>query len=133
MTLGVRALAFDEDGRVLLVKHTYVSGWHIPGGGVETGEVALDCLRRELLEEANVTFEKTPNLFGFYFNRQASARDHVAVYVCRDVVQRTPKEPDREIIAAQFFPLDALPEDISPATARRINEHRSGGGPAGVW
>ena len=35
MTLGVRAAAFDEGGRVFLVRHSYVPGWHMPGGGVE--------------------------------------------------------------------------------------------------
>ena len=53
MTLGVRALVIDEDGRIFLVKHSYVSGWHLLGGGVEAGEtlaraVARDCARRAI-------------------------------------------------------------------------------------
>ena len=35
LTLGVRALVVDGQGRIFLVKHSYVSGWHLPGGGVE--------------------------------------------------------------------------------------------------
>ena len=35
MTLGVRAACFDGDGRVFLIRHTYVRGWYFPGGGVE--------------------------------------------------------------------------------------------------
>ena len=31
MTLGVRAVVIDGQGRVFLVKHSYVSGWHLPG------------------------------------------------------------------------------------------------------
>ena len=38
MTLGVRTLVIDGEGRIFLVKHSYVSGWHLPGGGVEAGE-----------------------------------------------------------------------------------------------
>lgn len=51
MTLGVRAACFDGEGRIFLVRHTYVPGWYMPGGGVERGETALDALRKELREE----------------------------------------------------------------------------------
>ena len=43
MTLGVRAVVLDRDNRVFLVKHSYVAGWHLPGGGVEVA--ITDALR----------------------------------------------------------------------------------------
>src|SRR6187200_446523 len=38
MSLGVRALVRDENGRILLIRHSYAPGWLLPGGGVERGE-----------------------------------------------------------------------------------------------
>ena len=33
-TLGARAMVIDGTGRIFLVKHSYVDGWHLPGGAV---------------------------------------------------------------------------------------------------
>ncbi|EBU7498137.1 DNA mismatch repair protein MutT, partial [Salmonella enterica subsp. enterica serovar Typhi] len=78
MTLGVRGLVFDETARtVFLIRHTYVPGWQLPGGGVETGETMEDALRRELQEEGNLECLSPPRLISMHFNRQASRRDHV--------------------------------------------------------
>src|SRR5947207_1013985 len=79
LTLGVRALVVDETGRIFLVKHSYVSGWHLPGGGVEPGETVLAALTRELAEEGNIVPTAPPRLHGVFFNDRASRRDHVAV------------------------------------------------------
>src|SRR5690348_8973605 len=81
LTLGVRGLVLDGDGRVFLVKHSYVSGWHLPGGGVEKDETLLAALARELREEGNIELSATPVLHAIYFNRRISSRDHVALYV----------------------------------------------------
>ena len=80
-TLGARAMVIDGNGRIFLVKHSYVDGWHLPGGGVETGESLLEALARELAEEGNIQLGASPQLYGIYFNKRASRRDHVALFV----------------------------------------------------
>jgi ADP-ribose pyrophosphatase YjhB (NUDIX family) len=126
MTLGVRGMVIDAENRIFLVRHSYVRGWHMPGGGVEAGETLLEALVKELREEGNIVFTQEPRLIGVYLNRVASQRDHVAVYLLRDFEQTAPREPDREIVETGFFPLDALPPETTQATRRRIAEVLSG-------
>ncbi|MBL8576997.1 MAG: NUDIX domain-containing protein [Mesorhizobium sp.] len=123
MTFGVRGLVYDrEKNAVFLIRHTYVPGWQLPGGGVEVGETAMQALERELFEEGVIEITGEPVLKSIHFNRQASRRDHVAFYLIESFRQAAPKLPDREIAEAGFFPLDALPQATTPATRRRIAE-----------
>lgn len=121
MTLGVRAACFDAEGRVFLVRHSYVPGWHMPGGGVERGETLAAALVKELREEGNLEIAGSTDLVAVYFNHRTSRRDHVAFYRC-EVRQLAPKQADREIVEAGFFALDALPEGVTAATRRRLAE-----------
>ncbi len=133
LTLGVRALVVDAQGRVFLVKHSYVAGWHLPGGGVEVGETLAGALARELREEGNIELDGPPPLFAVYFNRRVSRRDHVALYVVRSFRQSSPPRPNREIVAHGFFAPDSLPEATTRATRERIAEVTAGGAAAEFW
>jgi 8-oxo-dGTP pyrophosphatase MutT (NUDIX family) len=126
MTLGVRGLVLDPEGRVFLVKHSYVSGWHLPGGGVEPGETVRQALERELREEGNIELTGNALFHGLYFNAHVSDRDHVALFIVRAFRQNAPPKPDREIIAHGFYAPDALPEGTSRATRARIAEALTG-------
>ncbi len=121
MTMGVRAACFNAEGKVFLVRHTYVPGWYMPGGGMEHGETALEALTKELREEGNLVMTSEPDLLQVYYNRKTSKRDHVLFY--RVTVEQTaPRRPDREIAESGFFALDALPDEITDATLRRLRE-----------
>lgn len=122
MTLGVRAVVLDEHNRVFLVRHGYISGWYLPGGGVEVGETFDDALKRELIEEGGIELSGEPVLHGLFHNSHVSRRDHVVVYIVRNFRQDRIPQPNHEIAEGGFFAATALPEGTTPGTRLRIAE-----------
>ncbi len=133
LTIGVRAAIFDSEGRVFLVRHGYLPGWHLPGGGVEAGEGFEEALAREIAEEANVVNAKSPRLLGIFQNRMATKRDHVAVYVVREFEWKGPLTPTFEILESGFYAPDRLPEGVTAGTRRRIDEILNGIPVSQIW
>jgi ADP-ribose pyrophosphatase YjhB (NUDIX family) len=133
LTIGVRGLVLDGEGRVFLIKHSYVPGWHLPGGGVEAGESLVAALARELREEGNIELMEEPKFFAIYFNRRASRRDHVALYVVRSFRISAPPQPNHEIVAHGFYAPSALPQDMTNGTRARIAEVLNGRAAAEFW
>jgi len=132
MTMGVRAACFDSAGRIFLVRHSYLPGWHMPGGGLERNETAEAALIKELREEGNLRILGRPELFHIYFNTAASRRDHVLFYKTQ-VEQTAPRPPDREIVECGFFAIDDLSVGTTDATRRRLAELAGEREPAHVW
>ena len=129
-TLGVKLLLIRE-GHVLLVRQTYLPGWHLPGGGVKHHEEILHAIRREAREEVGATMNDV-RLFGAYTEPPFGRSGYVLVFVARDFVLR----PSRnwEIADIGSFPLGSLPADTDPATKRRVEEFIADGGPVvGRW
>lgn len=134
-TIGVRAVVTDGASHVALVRHTYLAQWYLPGGGVKRRESAVDALRRELREEIALDDITVERVLGVYHNLAEGKDDHVIVFVVRTPLPRpaiAATDP-REIEAARWFPIDALPHDLSPATRRRLAEHARGASGAGAW
>ena len=123
-SVGVLALVVDDEGRILLVQHTYRRGWYLPGGGVHKREGLDEAARRELREEVGVVPTGPLRLQGVYWNFKDARSDYVAVFV----VERWTREPARslEIAADRFFSLAELPDDVSPPARRRIEEYAAG-------
>ena len=123
-TLGIKAMILDENKeKVLLVKHTYIDGWFLPGGGVKKFEKPLDALKRELREELGFSFV-SGELFGVYSNFSESKSDTVIVMTCCGTMSDNINS--KEILDYDYFGLTDLPSDISPGTKRRISEYISG-------
>ena len=122
ITLGVR-LVLVQDGKVLLVRHTYQSGWFLPGGGVKRNETTEEAARREAREEVGAELGAL-RLLGIYTNFFDYKSDHVAVFACEDFTLSV--KTDGEIEAWQFFPLDDLPDNLVAGHRRRVHEHACG-------
>jgi ADP-ribose pyrophosphatase YjhB (NUDIX family) len=132
MTLGVRGVAIDSAGRVLLVKHTYLQGWWLPGGGVERGQTCEDALIRELREEAGLIIEGRPTLVSVHSNERFFRGDHVLVYRI-DRFRLTERTSHGEIEAVGWFDPQDLPEDTHRATRDRLGEIFSGADNPTSW
>ena len=133
-TFGVRALLVDHTGRVALVRHHYVGGWYLPGGGVDKRESAEEAARREIFEEIGLAAVAITGILGVYHNRAEAKDDHVIVFTATapDPALLTAADP-REIAEAAWFAIDALPHGTSPATQRRIAEYAEGRQGHGAW
>lgn len=134
-TIGVRGLVVDEEGRVLLVRHTYGKPtWHLPGGGVKRRESLVQALARELREEVGVTITGPVRLLGTYSNMTEGKSDHISVFVVdRWEREAAGEDGDAEIDAVARFGADDLPPDTSPGTRRRIGEWAKGDVPPFDW
>ncbi|NMD09122.1 MAG: NUDIX domain-containing protein [Phyllobacteriaceae bacterium] len=121
LTLGARVAVIDSQGRFLLVKQSYAPGWLFPGGGVEFGETCEQAALRELHEEAEVTPTGPLVLHGVFSNHTKFPGDHLVIYTLREFAWNG-FTPTREIVAAEFFAPDSLPDDTMGSTRRRIDE-----------
>ena len=121
MTLGVRGVVTDGEGRVLLVKHTYLAGWWLPGGGVDRGETTQTAVVRELREEAGVIARSAPRLVSIHLNERFFRGDHVLIFAVDDY-DLTERTSHGEIAEIGWFSPEALPEDAHRSTRARLAE-----------
>lgn len=121
MTIGVRAVLVDGD-KVLLIKHSYLPGWHFPGGGVDHRETIEEAMRREVMEETGYRVIGDCPIFQTYLNSIPPQRDHVVLFVVESHEQAEAFKPNQEIVACEWFDRHDLPKDTSKATRARIEE-----------
>jgi len=133
LTIGVRVIVRDDEGRVLLVKHTYTPGWHFPGGGVEKREPAVDAASREVREEAQIELTDKPELVGVYLNLAQIKCDHILLFKAGRWRKTDDKARPMEIAEAKFFALDALPKGASAGTLRRLAELAGREAQSAMW
>lgn len=132
LTVGVRVMVFDDQGRVLLIEHSYTPGWHLPGGGVERGESAEIAAARELEEEAGVRPHERMTLVSIHDNARTFRGDHVLLYRL-DRWAPTPAIARGEILRCDWFDPRDPPVGTTNATRRRLAEVLDGTPPDLFW
>ncbi len=104
--MAVAAVIFDEQGRILLFKHTYRKiEWGIPAGGLEHREQPEQAIVREFLEETGMQIKVERLLLA-----ESSKEDHHVslIYLCK-IASGTFKE-SLEISEMKYFDVNDLPQ-----------------------
>lgn len=121
-SVGVRTLVISPKNEILLVEHTYIDGWHFPGGGVNHMEPMITAAKRELEEEAGIIANEL-SLFNIYVHNIRGISDHAALYIVKDYTEKPQKQFSMEIKQAKWFALDDLPAETTASTRMRLAEY----------
>ena len=99
-----------ENGKILLVKRgrePFKGEWAIPGGRIDEGETAEDCVRREMKEETGLDV-KPIKLVGIYSDPKRDPRGIIAAaYLVRRIEGELKAGDDAEEV--RWFEIDTLP------------------------
>ena len=131
-TRGVKIMLVGHEGEILLVRNSYGATqlWVLPGGGIRPWESPSAAARREVREELGCRVRGLVPVSNHYTSAEGK-RD--TVYLFEAQADGDPKADGVELLDARFFAPDALPETLSPATARRFAERRRERVPDGFW
>ena len=100
VSFGVQGLV-EQGGKLVLVRHSYTTGWHLPGGGVKRGEPPAQALLRELGEEIGLTRSGTPELLCLHSRLVWWTTNIIALYRVTDAAfDFKPNLEIREIVLA---------------------------------
>jgi len=131
---GVRALVFDDGGRLLLARQRLFGSWALPHGCIELGESASAALTREMTEETGLRAIRAEP-FGLYSDPKYSVTypngDEVQTLTMAFVVREwegTLQPDGDEVVELRFFPLDALPSPLYPIHVETIDDYRRSDG-----
>jgi 8-oxo-dGTP diphosphatase len=113
---AVAAIIFNEQGQILLFKHTYRKfEWGLPAGGLEHREQPRDAIQREFMEETGMEIKVERLLTAL------SAREdhHISmIYLCT-IVSGEFKE-SHEISEMKYFDVQSLPARMLTAEKELI-------------
>lgn len=120
-----RKVILDQEGRVLLVRHTYGRlNWDLPGGAAEADESVEGAAVREVMEETGLHVVVDRMIGRIYCDPGVDM--HHFLFLCRPVApEAAPIANSPEISECGYWPVEALPRPISDFTIRRIRDVRA--------
>lgn len=121
LTVGVRVAIFSDANEVLLVRHTYIPGWYLPGGGVDRGETILQAAKREVFEETGLSGLDFDPEMHFFQHSDVSNADHI-VFLKAKSSEDIGQYRSAEIAEVRFFKIDQLPNGLDKGSKQRILE-----------
>ena len=119
--VGVIGVVIDEEGRVLLFRHTYrpFRPWGLPSGLLKPNESPARALEREVREEAGLVVEVVEVMEV----RTGSGPQRLDIWLrCRS--HGGSARPSAEVDEARFFAFDSLPP-LMDEQKRFLLEHHS--------
>ncbi|WP_212520186.1 NUDIX hydrolase [Actinospica acidithermotolerans] len=127
--LGTTGLVRDPDGRVLLVRHRFWPQGRavgLPGGYALAGERLEQAVAREVREETGLEVE-----VAHVVQVSSGFRLRAEVAYAAELVGGGWKLDRREVVSAEFVPIDALPADLMPNHRRLIEQNSAWFRPVG--
>lgn len=112
--LSAHATIIDHECRVLLIKSAYGSlAWELPGGALEPGETARECVERECREELGQSISVGP-LTGIYYHKVHNS--HAFIFLAN--LDSPQVVLSAEHTAFRYFAL----EELSAVQRVRVND-----------
>jgi 8-oxo-dGTP pyrophosphatase MutT (NUDIX family) len=116
---GALALV-EQGGKVVLVRHSYATGWHLPGGGVKRGEPPEKAVLRELKEELGLIWSSEPEFVGLFTRKVWPATNVIALYRVREA--RFDYKPSLEVSEVVLADPASPPRGTARGVRRRLAE-----------
>jgi 8-oxo-dGTP pyrophosphatase MutT (NUDIX family) len=120
-TIGAKLIVVTETKILLLQPRTF-NYWNLPGGGVKSGENQKQAALREFYEETGIKLESIDYLLGTYVSSNEGKSDTVFVFV-KKIEHELLISNSFETANSAWFRFDDLPDGITKATNKRIQEY----------
>ena len=120
-TIGVFAIIFDSQDRVLLSHRRDLDMWNLPGGAMEPGELPTETAIRETSEETGLEVEIT-RLIGVY--TKPGKDELVFAFLCHITGGELTATDESD--ANRYFPLGEIPVNTLPKHVERIHDAIAG-------